>query len=89
MLEAAKNKFRCFVSTVNPYPNREDGLREAGDCVAEAIADHRANGKKVDPGKMTVIHCSVGKLIPNISSECKGFRRQYKEDMAILVSVSR
>ena len=64
VLEAAKNKFRCYISAVNPYPSREDGIREASDCVVEALADHRASGKKVDPG-MIVFYCFATNLISN------------------------
>jgi hypothetical protein len=62
VLEAAKNKFQCFVAARNPYPNREDGIQEAGDCTVEALADHQNEGKKVEPGKMI---CSVWYLIFN------------------------
>lgn len=50
ILEIAKAKFRLYLTSVKPFPNRGEGVDEAAECLLEAVAEHRDAVKKVEPG---------------------------------------
>jgi hypothetical protein len=82
VLETSKERLRCFAGTQNFFPTRDVGIREAGDCIAEVLAEYQAEGKKVEAG-MWIASTFSGTFL--ISSQ--GYRRAYKQEMAILVRV--
>lgn len=52
LLEFAKRIFRRWLACENGFPTRRLKLPpEAGECVAEALAEHRDKGGVVEPGK--------------------------------------
>lgn len=50
VLEKAKRKFRLFLATDIPFPNREDHFSKAEDFVSEAINDHQKRGGQLENG---------------------------------------
>jgi hypothetical protein len=50
VLEQAKWKFRLWLSTECPFPDRLKHISEAEDCIDEALAEHKEDGGRVEPG---------------------------------------
>jgi hypothetical protein len=70
VLERAKWRFRLWLSTQCPFPDRDRHISEAEDCIDEALAEHMANGGGVEPGIQHLSQTSQRRsthLIPRLS----------------------
>ena len=51
VLVEAKNRYRLFIHTQNPFPERNrNGLKDAQECLLETIAKYEDNGIQLDKG---------------------------------------
>ena len=50
LLERAKEFFRSFLCNVDGFPSREVGLREAKDCINEALDEFFKARREVESG---------------------------------------
>jgi hypothetical protein len=50
VLEEAKWKFRLWLLTECPFPDRKIHFKKAEDCIEEALTEHWENGGGVEPG---------------------------------------
>lgn len=51
LLVEAKNRYRLFIHTQNPFPERNrNGLRDANDCLLEIISKYKDDGVQLDEG---------------------------------------
>jgi hypothetical protein len=57
VLVEAKNKYRLFIHTENPFPERNrDGLRDAHGCLLEIISKYKDDGIQLDEGSISNYH---------------------------------
>ena len=50
ILEDSKKRNRCTATIETGFPGRREGLKQAEDCLVEAMAAHEAENKVVEPG---------------------------------------
>ncbi|KAN0111297.1 hypothetical protein V8E52_008672 [Russula decolorans] len=50
VLKFAKAKFWLYLTNMKPFPNYEEGIVKAANCILEALSMHRDANKKVEPG---------------------------------------
>ena len=82
MLIEAKTKYRLFIHTQNPFPERnKNGLRDAHDCLLETISKFKDDGLQVDEGKSN-IYQQLLFLLTNITD----LYNSHRSSMTALVS---
>lgn len=51
VLNDAKTRFSAYLATVNAFPDNDEALLEAKECIYTALACHRKDGYDVEPGE--------------------------------------
>ena len=82
VLVEAKTKYRLFIHTQNPFPERnKNGLRDAHDCLLETITKFKDDGTQIDEGKSN-IYQHILLLLTNITD----LYNSHRSSMTALVS---
>jgi aspartate/methionine/tyrosine aminotransferase len=82
VLEDAKKRNRSSTALGAGFPNRRAGLKQAEDCLAEAMAAHEAGDGVVEKG-MQAVRTSITGWLYKLS----GYYPEHQEDMKVLVGV--
>jgi hypothetical protein len=60
ILESSKKKFCLWMATTDPWPVREDALKEAKSCLEEALLEHKEAREHIEKGM-----CSKNRTLLN------------------------